>query len=84
MKMVERKSQWHHVVFSMALCLAMALLLYIRKDISTFVIVGVVLLYIAGNTLLHVRRHDFRSETLYEYLLVAAAVLLVLLSALRQ
>ena len=84
MKISERKSQWHHVVFSIVLCLGLSLLLLIRKDTSTFLIVGAVLIYIAGNTALHIKRHDFRSETLYEYILVAAAVLLVLLGALRH
>jgi hypothetical protein len=55
-----------------------------RRDVSSLLIIATVLVYVAGNTLLHIRHHDFRRETLYEYLLVSAAVLVVLLGALRK
>lgn len=82
--MAERKSLWYHSAFSLLLCAAMVGLIIIRRDLSTLLIVIAVVIYVAGNTWLHLRRHDFRRETLYEYLIVAAAVLIVLLNATKH
>jgi hypothetical protein len=84
MKIMERQSQWYHVLFSLLLCAAMTALIMIRKDMPSLIVVSAVLLYVFGNTMIHFRRRDFRTETLYEYLLIGAAVLLVLLGALRH
>lgn len=84
MKMIERSSMWHHTLFSLLLCAAMVALFIIRRDVSSLIIIGVVFCYVLGNTLLHVRRQDFQRETLYEYVLISAAVLIVLLGALRH
>ena len=81
MKAAERASLWQHTLFSALLCLTMIGLVLVRRDWSTLFIVGFVLLYVVGNTLLHVRRHDFRRETMYEYVIIGAAVLIVLISA---
>lgn len=81
MKTVERASLWQHTIFSLLLCLVMIGLLLVRPGWTTVAVVVVVLLYVAGNTLLHIRRHDFRRETMYEYVIVGAAVLVVFLSA---
>jgi hypothetical protein len=83
-KISERQSLWYHSAFSLLLCAAMIGLIIIRHDIPTLLIVATVLAYVAGNTVLHLRRHDFRKETFYEYVIVAAAVLIVLLGAIRQ
>lgn len=84
MKAVERASMWHHTLFSLLLCGAMLALLCIRRDLSSLFVVAAVLVYVAGNSYLHLRRKDFRRETLYEYLLVSAAVLIVLFSSLHH
>jgi uncharacterized membrane protein len=81
MKATERASLWQHTVFSSLLCLTMIGLVLVRKDWTTLVVVGFVMLYVAGNTLLHIRRHDFRRETMYEYVIIGAAVLIVFISA---
>jgi hypothetical protein len=75
---------WHHTLFSALLCLAMIGLYLARRDTSSLIVIGAVTVYVAGNTYLHIRHKDFRRETLYEYLLVSAAVLIVLLGALRH
>jgi uncharacterized membrane protein len=83
-KISERQSLWYHSAFSLLLCTAMVGLIVVRRDIPTLLIVATVLVYVAGNTLLHMRRHDFRKETFYEYVIVATAVLVVLLGAARH
>lgn len=81
MKAIERKSLWHHTLFSILVCAMLAAVVFMRRDVPTLIFVGVITVYILGNTLLHYHRKDFRTETLYEYILVAAAVLIVLYSA---
>jgi hypothetical protein len=75
---------WYHSVFSLLLCVVMVAIILVQQDMSTLLIVGAVLIYVSGNTLLHFRRHDFHKESLYEYLIVAAAVLIVLWGAVRH
>lgn len=84
MKSLERTSMWHHTLFSALICLAMVVLYWFRRDTPSLIIIAFVALYVVGNTLIHLRRKDFRKETLYEYLLVSAAVLIVLLGAVQK
>ena len=84
MKAVERRAMWHHTVFSLLLAVAMAVLFFVRHDVPSLLIIASVVLYVAGNTLLHIRHHNFRKETFYEYLLLGAAVMVVLLGAVRH
>ena len=81
MRAVERKSMWHHTMFSALLCIILVAVLVLRHDLPGFLLAGFVILYIGGNSLLHYKRKDFRKETLYEYALVSTAVLIVLLGA---
>ena len=84
MKAVERKSLWYHSVFSLLLCAVAIAVIAVRHDLPSLTIAGIVILYVAGNSALHWRRHDFHKETLYEYLLMAAAVTIVLFGAFRN
>lgn len=70
------------MAFSVVLALLLLGIIFARRDTPTLIFSGIVMLYIIGNTALHLRRKDFRSETLYEYVLIGAAVLIVLLSSL--
>lgn len=81
MKVVERKSLWHHTLFSLCVAGLLLVLIIIKHDVPTLLLVALLVVYIAGNTALHMIRHDFRTETLYEYLLVGAAVFIVMISA---
>lgn len=81
MKLIEKKSLWHHTVFSLCIGTILAVILLIKHDVPALVLAVLIALYVAGNTALHVFRHDFRTETLYEYLLVGAAVFIVMISA---
>ncbi len=84
MRVSERQSLWYHSVFSLLLCAGMVAILLIRHDLSAIFIVLVLTTYVGGNMLLHFRRHDFRKEAFYEYAIVATAVFVVLIGALRQ
>jgi hypothetical protein len=84
MRTSERKSLWYHSAFSAVLCALMIGLVVIKHDVPSLIVALLVAIYVAGNTWLHLRRHDFRTETLYEYLLLATAVLIVLWGAVRH
>jgi hypothetical protein len=84
MKISERSSMWHHAVFSMLLCTILICIIAVRRDGAGLVVAAVIGLYVAGNTYLHYRRQDFSKETLYEYILVSVAVLVVLLGAITH
>lgn len=49
----------------------------------TIIVGAAIALYIIGNTVIHIRRDDYRQETLVEYLLIGGAVFIVLAGALR-
>lgn len=84
MKLVERKAMWHHAVFSGVICAALLAVILIRHDVPGLLLVIFIAAYVAGNTLLHYVHKDFRKETLYEYVLIAVAVAIVLLGAARH
>jgi hypothetical protein len=71
-----------HTVFSGLLVTLMVLLIVIRRDIPTAVIATLFAVYIIGNGIIHARRDDFKPEVIVEYVLLAAAVFIVLVSAL--
>jgi len=81
MKLIERKSLWHHTVFSLCMVTILAVIIFVKHDVPSLILAALIVLYIAGNTIIHIIRHDFRTETLYEYLLVGMAVFIVMVSA---
>lgn len=81
MKVVHQKTLWMHTVFSTIMCAALLGMVLIRRDTPTMLLAGTLFLYVLGNTLLHIRRDDFKKDTLYEYLLLGFAVFVVLSSA---
>ena len=82
MKSVERKSLWHHVVFSAVLCAVMIAIIIVRKDMPSILLALFLASYIGGNTYLHYRRKNFHTETVLEYILISAAAFIVLAGAL--
>jgi hypothetical protein len=75
---------WHHTVFSLALCAVLVAIILVRRDVPGLLLGGLIVAYIAGNTLIHYLHKDFHTETVLEYLLIGAAVLVVLLGAIRN
>jgi hypothetical protein len=83
MKAHHRKTHWVHTVFSIFILGVLTALIVIKNDIPTLVLAGLFGVYVAGNGLIHAHRDDFKPEVLVEYILLAAAVFIVLASALR-
>ena len=72
---------WIHVVFSLTLCVLLAGMVLFKRNLPTLFVAGMMMLYLAGNTYIHIKRGDFRRDTLYEYTLLSLAVFVVLMSA---
>lgn len=84
MKATERKAMWHHSVFSSIVGLLLIGIILVRRDTAGALLGLITFIYLLGNTYIHYRHKDFRTETLYEYVLIVAAVFIVLLSSLKH
>lgn len=80
MKIVHRKTLWVHSLFSIVMLVILAIVWFVRQDFSTLLLTSFLALYITGNAYIHLKRDDFKKETLYEYLLLGLAVFIVLSS----
>jgi hypothetical protein len=83
MKTFHRKTLWVHTLFSFSVCALLGLLIWLKGDVPTIVIGAAIALYVIGNTVIHIKRDDYKQETLVEYILIGGAVFIVLVSALR-
>lgn len=83
MKIHHRRTLWVHTLFSFSLCALIGLITWLKGDLPTIIIGAVIALYIVGNAVIHIKRDDYKQETLVEYILLAGAVFIVLTSALR-
>lgn len=81
MKIAHRKTMWLHTAFSGVLCAFLIVLILMKRNVPTMVVAGALILYLVGNAYLHIKRGDFRRDTLYEYILLTLAVFVVLASA---
>jgi hypothetical protein len=83
MKAFHRKTLWVHTLFSFSVCALLGLLIWLKGDVPTGIIGAAIALYVIGNTVIHIKRDDYKQETLVEYILIGGAVFIVLASALR-
>lgn len=81
MKTAHRKTMWFHTAFSGLLCAVLIGLIVFERNLPTLVVGGALVAYLVGNAYLHIKRGDFRRDTLYEYILLALAVFVVIASA---
>ena len=81
MKTQHRQTLWIQSAFSAVMCAALVGMVLIRRDTPTLLLAGFLFAYILGNTAIHLKRGDFKKDTLYEYLLLGFAVFVVVSSA---
>jgi hypothetical protein len=81
MKITHRKTLWIHSAYSVIMTTALVVLVLVRGDMPTIALAFLLFLYIGGNVYIHIKRNDFKKETLIEYLLLGFAVFVVLYSA---
>jgi hypothetical protein len=82
-KAIHRKTHWLNTVFSVCILLVLGGVVLLRRDVPTVIIAILFGVYVAGNSFIHAKRDDFKLEVLMEYALLALAVFIVLVSALR-
>lgn len=81
MKIKHHKTLWVHTLYSIVLTVGLALLVLIRRDVPTAVLAVLLVVYIIGNSYIHIKRDDLKRETIYEYILLGFAVFIVVSSA---
>ncbi len=79
-----RKSLWIHSVFSLLMCLGLLVIVLTGRHLSTTVLASLITAYVLGNAYIHIKRNDYKRETLYEYALIGGVVFIVLGSALAR
>lgn len=81
MKIIHRKTLWIHSVFSLFVIGLLAALIVFNRNVPIVLLAIAVGVYVIGNAAIHIKRDDFREDTMLEYFLLGAAVLIVLVSA---
>lgn len=84
MKAVQRKSLWINTAFSIVMGALIVGIIVVRRDLPTLFVALLIAAYVLGNVYIHFRRNDLNKETVFEYILVAVAVFIVLASALTH
>lgn len=78
MKIIHRKTLWFHTLFSVLMCIGLTLLVLAKRDLSITILVLLLVAYILGNVVIHIKRDDFRREVLFEYSFIGIAIFVVL------
>lgn len=81
MKIMHRKTLWIHTTFSLLILVLLGLLIAFNQNIPVGLLSLAIGIYVVGNAVIHIKRDDFREDTVLEYFLMGAAVLIVLISA---
>lgn len=82
MKKQQYKHSRFHAWYTLGLSLASIVVIVLAPSVSLFIALGFLLLYVAGNGLIHVRSKTLSRDIIFEYALVALVALFVLLGAL--
>jgi hypothetical protein len=80
MKAIHRKTIWLHTIFSFVICGLLLVIVLVRQSVPSLMLAGIFAIYVLGNGYIHIKRDDMKRETMYEYLLLALAVFVVLAS----
>ncbi len=84
MKVQQRRSLWINSAYSAVMGVLIAAIIMIRRDLPATILALLIATYVLGNIYIHFRRRDLNKETIYEYLLMAVAVFIVLASSLTH
>jgi hypothetical protein len=83
MKKIHRKSLKFHSIYSIAISIIFLVIIASVKDITLGAATVFLLLYIVGNGIIHTKNNELARDTLIEYALVSAIVLIIILGATR-
>lgn len=84
MKKQHYKKLKFHTIFSVSVSLLFLAILLIYHDITLAVAMVFLAVYIIGNGIIHVRHNELRRDTILEYIIVAAIVLVLIIGVLYR
>lgn len=84
MKKLHYKSLKFHTLYSFLLASIFILIIMVFPDIILGTTMAFLLLYVAGNGLIHARNNKLERDTMVEYFLLSVIVLLVIISAITR
>lgn len=70
-----------HTIYTIVLSLVFAGIIVFVPDITLFAAVFFLILYVAGNGIIHSRNNELRHDSLIEYIIVSLVALVVLFGA---
>jgi len=82
MKIAHRKTLWIHTLFSFSVCALLGILIWLNDNLPTTLVAGMIILYVVGNAIIHIKRDDYKQDTLIEYVLLGTAIFIVLAGSL--
>lgn len=68
-----------HTIFSVSISLLFLVILFIYRDITLAIAMVFLAAYIIGNGIIHVRHNELKRDTILEYIIVSAIVLVLLI-----
>lgn len=82
MRKQQHRSLKLHTLFSIILAIVFVVVIAIVPEYSLFGAAGFLVMYVAGNGIIHYKKNRLSRDTLIEYVLVSLAALVVLIGAL--
>ena len=82
MKKLHHKKLKFHTLFSAAIATLLAAVLVFARDLSLALATILLILYVAGNGIIHNKQNILHRDTIIEYSLVAIVVVVIILGAL--
>lgn len=70
-----------HTIFSLVLAIILLVVLIVAPSISLFAAMLFVVLYVSGNGIIHSKKNELSRDTIVEYILVSAIVIVVVIGA---
>jgi len=83
MKKIHYKSLKFHAIYSFILATIFLAVIVFTPDISLGIAMVFLVLYIAGNGLIHARNNKLERDTLMEYIIVSIIVFVIIIGAIR-
>jgi hypothetical protein len=84
MKKKHRASLKFHTIYSIVLSVIFLVIILLERDITLAATEIFLILYVAGNGIIHSKNNELRRDTLIEYILISAIALVMLVGTITQ
>lgn len=79
MKKIHAPSLKFHTVYSAVLAIILLVTIVVVRDVTLSIAMFVLLAYVIGNGIIHGRKNELNRDSIFEYILVSAIVIVVFL-----